>query len=117
MYRVTRVQTWMRLFAFHIVLISLGKICIHFPSSYVYIIGQTGLFKPWYGNWSKRRKTLNLNICLKLDFMSHPAHVEGFVNTSSCRATSMNIPDPLSPLLPIVHRPQQVFRATSRILT
>ena len=28
-----------------------------------------------------------------------------------------DIPDPLSPLLPIVHRLWQVFRATSRILT
>ena len=35
---------------------------------------------------------------------------------SSC-ATETDIPDPLSPLLPIVHRLWQVFRATSRILT
>ena len=37
--------------------------------------------------------------------------------SSSFRATSTNIPDPLSPLLPIVHCLQQVLRATSRILT
>ena len=37
--------------------------------------------------------------------------------SSSCRAANMDIPDPLSPLLPIVHRLRQVFRATSRILT
>ena len=37
--------------------------------------------------------------------------------SSSCRAVSTDIPDPLSPLLPIVHRLWQVFRATSRILT
>ena len=30
--------------------------------------------------------------------------------SSSCRAGSTYIPDPLSPLLPIVHRPRQVFR-------
>ena len=36
---------------------------------------------------------------------------------SSCCAASTDIPDPLSPLLPIVHRLWQVFRATSRILT
>ena len=36
-------------------------------------------------------------------------------SSSSCRAASMDIPDPLSPLLPIVHRVWQVFRATSRI--
>ena len=38
-------------------------------------------------------------------------------SSSSCRAASTDIPDPLSPLLPIVHRLRQVFRATSRILT
>ena len=36
---------------------------------------------------------------------------------SSCCVASTDIPDPLSPLLPIVHRFWQVFRATSRILT
>ena len=38
-------------------------------------------------------------------------------SSSSCRAGSTDIPDPLSPLLPIVHRPRQVFRTASRILT
>ena len=38
-------------------------------------------------------------------------------NKSSCHVTSTDIPDPLSPLLPIVHRLWQVFRATSHILT
>ena len=38
-------------------------------------------------------------------------------SSSSCRAASMDIPEPLSQLLPIVHRLWQVFRATSRILT
>ena len=38
-------------------------------------------------------------------------------SSSSCRAGSTDIPDPLSPLLPIVHRPRQVFRTTSRIFT
>ena len=38
-------------------------------------------------------------------------------SSSSCRAASMDIPDPLSPPLPIVHRLWQVFRATSSILT
>ena len=37
-------------------------------------------------------------------------------SSSSCRATSTNIHDPLSPLLPMVHRFWQVLRATSRIL-
>ena len=38
-------------------------------------------------------------------------------SSSSYRAGSTDIPDPLSPLLPIVHRPRQVFRTTSCILT
>ena len=38
-------------------------------------------------------------------------------SSSSCRAASTDIPDPLSPLLPIIHRFWQVFRVTSRILT
>ena len=32
-------------------------------------------------------------------------------SSSSCRAASMDIPDHLSPFLPIVHRLWQVFRA------
>ena len=38
-------------------------------------------------------------------------------SSSSCRATSTDIPDPLSPLLPIIHRLRQVFRFTSCVLT
>ena len=43
-----------------------------------------------------------------------PAHI---ITSSSCRVASTDIPDPLSPLLPIVHRLWQVLRAASRILT
>ena len=38
-------------------------------------------------------------------------------SSSSCRAGSTDIPDPLSPLFPIVHRLRQVFWTTSCILT
>ena len=37
--------------------------------------------------------------------------------SSSCHDTSTDIPDPLSPLLPIAHRIWQVLRATFRIPT
>ena len=37
--------------------------------------------------------------------------------SSSCCTISMDIPDPLSPLLPIVHCFWQAFRTTSRIYT
>ena len=62
--------------------------------------------------------------------MSYPARAEGLVNMGrreshlnkcisswSCRAASTDIPDPLSPHLPIIHRLWQVFRVTSHIIT
>ena len=47
--------------------------------------------------------------------MTNPDYI--YILSSSCSAASTDIPDPLSPLFPIVHRLWQVFRATSRILT
>ena len=38
-------------------------------------------------------------------------------SSSSCHAASADIPDPLSPFLPIIHRLRQVFRVTSCVLT
>ena len=40
-----------------------------------------------------------------------------YYSSSSCRVANTDIPDPLSPLLPIVHRFWQVLWATSCILT
>ena len=40
-----------------------------------------------------------------------------FLSSSCCRAISTDIPDPLSPPLPIVYRFRQVLRATPRTLT
>ena len=40
-----------------------------------------------------------------------------YISSSSCRAISIDIPDPLLPPLPIVHRSRQVLRATSHIYT
>ena len=39
------------------------------------------------------------------------------VISSSCRAASTDIPNPLSPLLPIIHCLRQVFRITSCVFT
>ncbi len=44
-------------------------------------------------------------------------HEQHSSSSSSRRAASTDIPDPLSTLLPIVHRFWPVFRATSRVLT
>ena len=67
---------------------------------------------------------------LKIYLVSNPAHGEiptlildrehrynTSSSSSSYRAGSTDIPDPLSPFLPIVHRPRQVFRTTTCILT
>ena len=50
--------------------------------------------------------------CCHTEFSEKPQ-----VTSSSYRAACTDNLDPLSPLLPIVHRPRQVFKATSRILT
>ena len=43
--------------------------------------------------------------------------IQIYTSSSSCRAASTDIPDPLLPLLPIVHRFREVFNATTPILT
>ena len=40
-----------------------------------------------------------------------------YISSSSCRAASTDIPDPFSPLLPIIHLLRQFFRVTSCVLT
>ena len=54
-------------------------------------------------------------ICHKVQ--PHQTNAESCLSSSSCRAATTDILDPLSPLLPVIHRLWQVFRATSRILT
>ena len=44
-------------------------------------------------------------------------HKIEFLSSKPCRAACANIPDRLSPSLPIIHRLRQVFRVTSRVLT
>ncbi len=46
-----------------------------------------------------------------------PVAMQSDYSSSSCRAASTDITDPLSPPLPIVHNFRLVFRATPRILT
>ena len=53
-----------------------------------------------------------LQLCYYVHF--RPINIR---KSSSCRAASTDIPDPLSPLLPIIHRLRQVFRVTSCVLT
>ena len=63
--------------------------------------------KPYYFFYSHGYYSHCLLLLLIAPFLS---------SLSSCRAASTDISDPLSPLLPIVHRLWQVFRVTSRIL-
>ena len=68
--------------------------------------------------WSIKLNNILINIVLLINqsvyvFLGTPCKA----SSSSCRAGSTDIPDPLSPLLPIVHRSRQVLRTTSRILT
>ena len=60
----------------------------------------------------KRRFGINLQW-----LVYHSTKPNQLIYISSCRAACTDILDPLSLLLPIVHRLRQVFRATSRILT
>ena len=53
---------------------------------------------------------------IKFSYLIQQIWTLQYVSSSSCRAAGTDIPDLLSPLLPIVHRFWQVFRATSRIL-
>ena len=63
MHTETRVQIFDVLFAFSFVLIYLGKICIVLFSLQLKVNGRTdGTFWPWYGNRSRRKKSLNSNL-------------------------------------------------------
>ena len=61
----------------------------------------------------------NRSTCLNANYHKREGKLWTYTSSSSssCHAACMDIPDPLSPLLTIVHRLWQVFRATSRILT
>ena len=60
---------------------------------------------------SVQRARFTMGITVTFVFHSYSS------SSSSCRAGSTDIPDPLLPLFPIVHRLRQVFWTTSRILT
>ena len=62
-------------------------------------------------------KKKHVDFLLKMTMFNNIPVKTSSSSSSSCRAASTDIPDPLSPLLPIVHRFWQVFRATSHILT
>ena len=64
--------------------------------------------------WGPGRSCWNSTSALQPEEMtSKGTRVSCVSSSSSCRAASTDIPDPLSPLLPITHRLRQVFRVTS----
>ena len=73
---------------------------------------QHKLFREWFLFIVSYLLILNYS-----DFTSNCYQNIWISSSSSCRAASTDIPDPLSPLLPIVHCFWLVFRATSCILT
>ena len=71
--------------------------------------------------WPWKQGSYNYNffqVILGQEYNSVKVHIgTKRSSSSSCHAASTDIFDPLSPLLPIIHRLRQVFRATSHILT
>ena len=56
-------KTWTRLVHFHIALISLGKVWIQLLSLQLWVNSRADyILQPWWGNYSRRRKTLNSNL-------------------------------------------------------
>ena len=60
--------------------------------------------------------TYFLIFCICHKILTRNIYIYIYISSSSCRAASTDIPDPLSPLFLIVLRLWQIFMATSRIL-
>ena len=78
-------KSWTSLFTFLIPLISLGKVWILLFAFQLWVNSKADwVLEPWYGNWSRRRKTLNsnlLNSVKQIDLESLPPNVEEVVST------------------------------------
>ena len=62
-------------------------------------------------NWIEKITENHVIVCKRMTIIEEKS------SSSSCRAISMDIPDPLSPRLPIVQYFRQILSATSRIGT
>ena len=86
----------------------------------VYLFCITNLLKlvsKFITHWTYELKDVNSHWYKILSKFINIDAVCAKTSSSSYRAGSTDIPDPLSPLLPIIHRPRQVFRTTTCILT
>ena len=76
-------KSWIKLIAFHIALIPLGKVRIKLFSLQLWVNNRVDLvLQPWWGNESRRRKNSEFKpkTPLKIDFVSYPARAEVLVN-------------------------------------
>ena len=78
----------------------------------LFIFGFDLLSGPVFEHFSDLRKNF-----YNYFFMAIYIYIYIYISSSSCHAASTDIPDPLSPLLPIVHHLWQVFRASPHIVT
>ena len=95
---------------------------IKVPHTYIYILGSIYIYTYIYIYIYILRSYIYIYIYIKnlyIYIYKDPIYIyiSYIYIYISCHAASTDFPDPLSPLLPIVHRLWQVFRATSRILT
>ena len=85
-------KSWTRLIAFHIALIPLGKLRIQLFSLQLWInIKTEWVLQTWWGNKSRRRKTLNsnlLNSASKLTLCHILPERRGWINRITCLGQS-----------------------------
>ena len=86
-----------------------GKLCISQSDEVHHLYDLSKTIRNWWILLYVTKKKLNFSLTLIYKYI--------YISSSSCRATSTDIPDPLSPLFPIIHCLWQVFWATFRILT
>ena len=78
-------------------------------NNYIIDIEHSKLYRIWFGSNQPSKRMITIHFCNIYIYISS--------SSSSCGAASTDIPDPLSPRLPIIHRLWQVFRVTSCIIT
>ena len=83
------------------------SLCRLFNAESIFVLNNQFYFKQFILAWVHNLIVKNISI----------SNYSVYSSSSSCYTASMDIPDPLSPLLPIGHHLWPVFKATSCILT
>ena len=79
--------------------------------THLLVVEGLGKYKQQQSQYQQKNNTIQKIYVTKIEKQLYGS------SSSSCRAARRDIPDPLSPLFPIVHRLRQVFWATSHIFT